>query len=154
MRNGHTSTERRTDMRMTKEEYEKLMAGRNTPAKPTSVSPSTQYANLPPAKGMQPARKMNGLEKSYMERLDGMKHAGQILWYAYESVNLRIGANKCFYAPDFMVMMADGTIEMHETKGHWEDDALVKIKVAAGMFPFKFRAFQKIKGQWVERSFG
>jgi hypothetical protein len=36
-------------------------------------------------------------------------------------------------------MLADGSIELHEVKGFFEDDAKVKVKVAASMFPFVFR---------------
>jgi len=51
-------------------------------------------------------------------------------------------------------VLADGIVEFHEVKGHWEDDALVKIKVAAQTFPeFSFRAFHKKSGEWVEREF-
>lgn len=39
-------------------------------------------------------------------------------------------ADKTFYSPDFIVPALD-CIEVHEVKGHWEDDARVKIKVAA-----------------------
>jgi hypothetical protein len=30
-------------------------------------------------------------------------------------------------------MLADGQLQAHEVKGHWEDDARVKIKVAASL---------------------
>lgn len=47
---------------------------------------------------------------------------------------------KTFYTPDFALMRATHEIECHEVKGHWEDDARVKIKVAAEMFPMRFVA--------------
>ena len=31
-------------------------------------------------------------------------------------------------------------MELHEVKGHWQDDARVKIKVAAEQYPFRFVA--------------
>lgn len=37
-------------------------------------------------------------------------------------------------------MLATGELEMHEVKGFWEDDARVKIKVAASFYPFSFIA--------------
>ena len=50
-----------------------------------------------------------------------------------------------------------GTMEIHETKGHWEDDARVKIKVAATLFPFRFFAItqgrKEKKGQWIFEEF-
>ncbi len=40
-------------------------------------------------------------------------------------------------------MRSDGTMEMHEVKGFWQDDARVKIKVAADMYPLKFIAVKR-----------
>lgn len=96
---------------------------------------------------------MNKLEQAYSVYLDGLKHAGLIAWYKFEGIKLRL-ADKTFYTPDFFVMRDDLTIEVHEVKGFWEDDARVKIKVAADSYPFKFIAIQKQKGEWVTESFG
>lgn len=52
-----------------------------------------------------------------------------------------------------MVLRADGVFEVHEVKGHWEDDARVKIKVAAELYPFKFIAVRKQKGAWLFEEF-
>lgn len=95
---------------------------------------------------------MNGLETRYAHYLEGLKRAGEIAWYEFDSVKLRL-AEKTFYEPDFFVMMADGTLEIHEVKGFWEDDARVKIKVAAAKFPMKFKAIQLQKSQWVVEQF-
>ena len=40
-------------------------------------------------------------------------------------------------------MLSSGELQAHESKGHWEDDARVKIKVAAEKFPFQFIAITK-----------
>lgn len=85
---------------------------------------------------------MNKTEAEYARFLELRKAAGEIAWFAFEGVKLRL-ADKTFYTPDFAVMRADGLIEMHEVKGHWMDDARVKIKVAAEQFPFRFLAFKK-----------
>ena len=37
-------------------------------------------------------------------------------------------------------MICNEQMEMHEVKGFWQDDARVKIKVAAQMYPFRFLA--------------
>jgi len=104
------------------------------------------------ALGRLKAGEMNKTEAKYAARLELLKRAGEVLEYYYEPVNLKL-ADKCFYRVDFMVLMADQTIEMHEVKGYWTEDALVKIKVAANRFPFRFAAFQLVKGEWVEREF-
>lgn len=62
------------------------------------------------------------------------------------------------YTPDFLVMRRDFSLECHECKGgYWEDDALVKIKVAAAKFPFRFLSARllpkKAGGGWELREF-
>ena len=86
---------------------------------------------------------MNSTEKAYAAHLDDRKLAGEVLAYWFEGVKFKL-ADKTFYTPDFLVMLADNTLEVHEVKGFWEDDARVKIKVAANMFPFKFVGVQRL----------
>ena len=44
---------------------------------------------------------------------------------------------------------------LHEVKGHWEDDARVKIKVAATQHPwFRFLAVKAGKTGWQYETFG
>lgn len=85
---------------------------------------------------------MNKTEIRYAAVLEGLKRAGQILWYRFEGMKLRL-ADNTFYTPDFAVMRDDNVIECHEVKGFWMDDARVKIKVAAEMYPFRFYAVKE-----------
>lgn len=85
------------------------------------------------------AGEMNGWERRYAKRLEEQLAAGDIQAFAFEALKLRL-AKKTFFDTDFLVVAHDGTIEIHEVKGHWEDDARVKFKVAAEMFPFRFFA--------------
>jgi hypothetical protein len=98
------------------------------------------------------AGRMNNLEFAYSKQLELEKIAGKILWYSFEAMKFRL-ADKTFYTPDFMVMLADGSIEAHETKGFWLDDARVKIKVAAEMYPVRFIGVTKVKGVWTFEDF-
>ena len=82
---------------------------------------------------------MNKTEAAYAGTLSVLESAGDVLWYRFEGLKLRL-ADNTFYTPDFAVMRADGTLECHEVKGFWQDDARVKIKVAAEMYPFRFLA--------------
>ncbi len=108
---------------------------------------------LPRAKGRsRPVTGMNGLESRYETDLRLRQVAGEVTWYRFESLKFRL-ADNTFYTPDFMVMLAGGEIELHEVKGHWEDDARVKIKVAAAMYPFRFVGVQRKKGQWLYEDF-
>lgn len=100
---------------------------------------------------------MNKTEAAYNLDLKRRKIAGDVLWYAFDAVKLRL-ADKTFYTPDFIVMLADLRIQFHEVKGgFWEDDARVKIKVAAAMYPFEFYALQprgkSAGGGWKSEAF-
>lgn len=94
------------------------------------------------ALGRMKSGKMNNTEKAYAQHLEIQKREGEINYYSFDGINLRL-ADNTFYKPDFLVMRADGQLEIHEVKGFWTDDALVKIKVAADKFPFKFIAVMK-----------
>lgn len=83
------------------------------------------------------AGRMNKTEAAYASRLELQKKNGGVLWYRFEAVTFKL-AHDTRYTPDFLVMMADGTLEAHEVKGFFEDDAKVKVKVAAEMFPIRF----------------
>lgn len=85
---------------------------------------------------------MNKTEAEYDALLDFRRMAGEIVWYKFEGLKLRL-ADSTFYTPDFAVMASDGVMECHEVKGFWTDDARVKIKVAASLYPFRFIALRK-----------
>lgn len=94
------------------------------------------------ALGRLKAGVMNKTEQEYAQELDQLRVAGDVAWYRFEGVKLRL-ADSTFYTPDFAVMLANGELQMHEVKGHWQDDARVKIKVAADQYPFRFYALRK-----------
>ena len=121
--------------------FPRYASGANTPATPAR------------ARNTRKPGEMNGLETQYAHFLEEERLHGRVHAWRFEPVGLRL-AEGCTYNPDFLVILPDGSVEIHETKGRWEDDALVKIKVAAEMFPwFVFRAFQWQKGVWVVREF-
>lgn len=91
------------------------------------------------ALGRLKAGKMNQTEAAYAEHLRALQHAGEILWFRFEGIKLRL-ADNTFFTPDFAVMAADGVMEMREVKGFWQDDARAKIKIAADQYPFRFIA--------------
>lgn len=81
---------------------------------------------------------MNGLERKYAEHLDTRKAAGEIADWKFDAIKLRLPADKCYLTVDFVVMLPDGTLEFHETKGFMEGDAWLKLKIAAEEY-FWFR---------------
>lgn len=90
---------------------------------------------------------MNKTEKAYSDFLTDLQNKGEIREFKFEAVKLILG-NRCSYTPDFMVVRPDGTLEFHEVKGFWRDDARVKIKAAADKFPFVFIAAKQTKTGW------
>ena len=82
---------------------------------------------------------MNKTEQRYADHLETRKQAGEVAWYRFEGIKFRL-ADNTFYTPDFAVMLVNGELEAHEVKGHWQDDARVKVKVAADQYPVRFIA--------------
>lgn len=126
------------------------------------VDTSMPPFKLPPnpagryALGRLPVGAMNKTEAAYDVHLNDLRNAGTIIWHKFEAVKLRL-ADNTFYSPDFTVLNKDGFLEMHEVKGFWMDDAKVKIKVAASIYPFKFIAVKvrakKYGGGWEKEEF-
>ena len=109
-------------------------------------APSQPHAfertNAPTARralGRLPTGHMNKTEAAYAGRLELRKAAGEILGYDFEALKFRL-ADNTFYTPDFAVMLSTQELQAHEVKGFWEDDARVKIKMAARLFPIQFVA--------------
>jgi hypothetical protein len=95
---------------------------------------------------------MNKTEQAYADRLEILRRAGEVLSFRFEAIKLRLAKNT-FYTPDFLVV-TPSQIEFHEVKGFWQDDARVKIKVAADQYPeFAFIAVQKSKDGWKVEEF-
>jgi hypothetical protein len=108
------------------------------------------------ALGRMKTGSMNKSEAEYATILEAQKNAGFIKWYRFEGIKLRL-ADNTFYTPDFVLMNDSNIIECHEVKGFWRDDAKVKIKIAAEMYPFKFLAVlkqaKKRGGGWKSEEF-
>jgi hypothetical protein len=119
-------------------------------ARGRDTEPKTEQAVLAKARVAPDA--MNKTEREYGERLETQKRAGSVVAYGYESWTLKLG-HDLRYTPDFWVVRADGTIELHEVKGGFiRDDSSVKLKAAARAFPFLiFFLAQKKDGSWTIR---
>ena len=97
---------------------------------------------------------MNRTEAAYDQHLASRP---DVAWRKFEGIKLRL-ADNTFYTPDFAVMLTGGQMECHEVKGGiWSDDARVKIKVAASMYPIRFvavtRAAKRDGGGWSVEEF-
>lgn len=82
---------------------------------------------------------MNKTETAYELELKAQQERGEILWYRFEGITLKLAKDTRF-TPDFFVMLHNGEMECHECKSIWRDDAKVKIRVASELFPFRFIA--------------
>lgn len=92
------------------------------------------------AKGRLKNGEMNKTEAAYCKHLEALKQQKKIAWYLFESIKLKL-ADLTYLTVDFAVMMPDGMIQFHDVKGAkilFQDDAKVKMKVAAEKFPFEF----------------
>lgn len=72
-------------------------------------------------------------EAAYERHLEVLKRAGVIAGFRYEGLKVRL-ARRTWFTPDFLVILPDGTVEIHEVKGFRRDDAMVKLKVAAELY--------------------
>jgi hypothetical protein len=100
---------------------------------------------------------MNKTEQAYVDEvIKPAMESGEIIWYKFEGMTFKLGEG-VRYTPDFPVMLPDGEIQIHEVKGRWMGDAKVKIRMAADLFPFLFKAVykqpKKDGGGWREEEF-
>jgi hypothetical protein len=132
-------------VKITQQQFDDIQKKRSSggffakPAKP-QAAPTPKQAMQ--ALGRLKTGQMNKTEASYGDHLELLKHTGKVAWYKFECMKFRL-ADNTFYTPDYIVMRSTGELEAHEVKGHWEDDARVKIKIAADMYPIKFIAIKK-----------
>ena len=103
---------------------------------------------------------LSKVEERYSSYLTLRKLAGEIqdFWPHQLTWKLTEGAH---YRADFLVMLRDGSLQIHETKGgkrskstgEWkpfgEEDAMLKIKLVAAQVPFPVLiAFEAGKDNW------
>lgn len=139
-------------MRLSEDQYADLLKRRGVLRVDVSAPPFKLPANQAGAfaLGRLPANKMNKTESAYAQHLELEKAAGEILWWRYEPMKLRL-ADGSYFTPDFGVLTRGCLFEFHETKGFWRESARVRIKVAAEIFPFRFIALKRTAGGGWER---
>lgn len=93
-------------------------------------------------------KKKNKLELAYSRLLEVEQQAGEIHRWWWDALALKLG-HDCRYNTDFLVQRPSGLLEIHETKGFMRDDALVKLKVCAAMYPFTVVLVKREKGTWI-----
>jgi hypothetical protein len=123
------------------------------PGAPAAPVPGTMdqfYALGRMAKG-----KMNKTEAAYAQILAARKHDGTIQDWKFHAIRVRL-ADNTFYEPDFLVLAADGQIEIHECKGSFTTQAgQTKVKLCAEVLPW-FRVIKVSRqknGEWTTQEF-
>lgn len=91
-------------------------------------------------------------EVEYEQVLHLRQAAGEIVEYRYEPIRLILG-DRVTYTPDFLVVLPNGELELHEVKGRMMEKARVKLRSSARAFPwFRFilvtKAPKKLGGGW------
>lgn len=93
-------------------------------------------------------RSMNKIEADWGEHLRLVK---KVAWTRYEGLTLKL-ADDTRYTPDWPAMMQDGELRCYEVKGPFKrEDAMVKLKVAASIYPFRFFLVTRENDKWVEK---
>ena len=92
---------------------------------------------------------MNKTETKYAAHLNTLIAAGSVHQWWFEAFKFRVAYNSCWLTVDFMVQLADGTIELHDVKGGpTEEDAAIKEKLIAQLFPFRLLEVRLKRGVW------
>lgn len=110
----------------------------------------TTAASASAPRSTDPRDRMTKAEQHMADVLDLRKRQGEIVEWWFECMTFRVGAGRTHYRPDFVALLADGSIEAIEVKGrHIWDDAKVKFKTAAMLYPFaRWRMMQLVDGEW------
>lgn len=92
----------------------------------------------------------NKLEAKYEAHLAILKAAGEIYDFDFEPEKFRLAnaGDACYLTPDFRVLLNDGTVEFHDTKGFMEEDANIKIKWFVQQHPYPLVIVRWVKGAW------
>lgn len=124
-------------------------------------------ALLPLAEAREVSIAMNDEERKFAHHLDHRCANGDILKWWFQPWKFLL-ADKCSYTPDFVILHNDRTLEIADVKAYWkaskkalaknakakggvhvEDDAKVKAKVAARMWPvFRWTYRYRLDGEW------
>lgn len=129
-------------MRITQKEYNQLIRQGMRPIINGITQPMTPRSNK--IEGVYDSK----LERDYAQHLKLMEHDGTIRSWLHHPMRLRL-ADGTYYTPDFLVVMPNGGVELHETKGFMREASRVRLNVAADKFRcFTFRLVKRDRLGW------
>lgn len=104
----------------------------------------------PVPKSSDPRSRMTKPEVLMAQQLDVRVRLGEVKCWWFEAVSFRVGIERSNYRPDFVALLADGTLEVTEVKGgHIWEDSVKSFKAAVQLYPFaRWRLLQLVKGEW------
>ena len=115
--------------------------------KPAAKQNGTQRMQ---ALGRMKTGEMNKTEERFAQHLELERHTGRVQWWKFEGVKLMLAKNTSLTV-DFAVLPDTGILTMIDVKGSKAmvtDDARVKMKLAAELYPFVFKlAYPRAKGE-------
>ncbi|MDE2105354.1 MAG: hypothetical protein KGL39_49465 [Patescibacteria group bacterium] len=94
-------------------------------------------------------RSRGGMNKWEQRLWNELLHVRQVSDLHFESVKLKL-AGRTWYTPDFLaVVIGESRQVFLEVKGFMRDDAAVKLKTAASLYPeFRWLLVRACKGGW------
>jgi len=137
-------------MRITEDEYQAIMAKRNTHSEAKETKSKKQRSR---------GREKNKTEARFeIEKINPLIYQGRLHHdYGYERIRLTledetVEGRRMTYTPDFDCKNNDtGRVTFFEVKGKWKyEDAMVKFKAARKIFGhvFDFECWEYDKGIW------
>ena len=125
----------------------------------TIIEQRQVQGQTPAPKPIIPKNRMNKTESKFADWLEAERHLKRIVGWRFEPIkfvlaqNVKGKRNATSYMPDFLAVYPSHFC-FYEVKGFFRDDALVKIKVAAELFPwFTWKVVFLKKGQWEFKEF-
>ena len=102
-----------------------------------------------PSRPRHQTGKMNATEQRYAAEVLALAvENSDLQYYMFEKLKFRLGKS-CYYTPDFVALSTDGQLEVHEIKGHMEDDAAVKLRVFREIYPqIRLIIVRRLNNQW------
>jgi len=113
------------------------------------AAPAAPASSIKVAIKAKPSADESKLNKLELAWLAVLRADITLAWVGVHALTFKIG-DDCRYTPDFIALNLDGELIAYETKGFMRDDARVKLKVAARMFPFVgFVLVERKAGAWI-----
>lgn len=118
--------------------------------KQRKVAPKKTGTQRMQALGRMKTGQMNKTEERFAQMLELERYAGRVKWWKFEGIKLMLAKNTSLTV-DFAILPETDILTLIDVKGSKAmvtDDARVKMKLAAELYPFVFKlAYPRAKGE-------